>query len=317
MVVTTIKENVSIKKKRKTNWRRYIPLYLMALPALIYLFINNYMPLYGMQIAFRELDYSKSVFNGKFVGLRNFQFLFATNEAFIMVRNTVLYNLLFIVFGMVFSLTVAILFAEIKNKVAAKFYQSAMLIPHFISMVIVSYLAFAFLSSDTGFINNTILKLFGAEAISWYSEPKYWPFILLFIQTWKGMGYSLLMYTARLLTISDEYYEAARIDGATKLQQICRITLPLLKPAIIMMTILALGRMFYSDFGLFYQVPMNSGALYSVTTTIDTYSFRALMNLGDITMSTATGVFQSIVGFILILSSNLLIRKVSKENALF
>lgn len=312
-----MKEKVPIREKRKVNWRRYIPLYLMALPALVYLFINNYMPLYGMQIAFRELDYAKGVFNGNFVGLRNFKFLFTTNEAFIMVRNTVLYNLLFISFGMVFSLTVAILFAEIKNRIAAKVYQSAILIPHFISMVIVSYLGFAYLSSETGFINNTVLKFFGAEPIAWYSEPKYWPFILLFIHTWKGMGYSLLMYTARLLTISEEYYEAARIDGATKWQQITRITLPLLKPAIIMMTILSLGRMFYSDFGLFYQVPMNSGALYSVTTTIDTYSFRALMNLGDITMSTATGVFQSLVGFVLILGSNLIIRKISKENALF
>ncbi len=317
MIAATIKEKEPIKKKHKINWRKFIPLYFMALPAIVYLFINNYMPLYGMQIAFRELDYSKGVFNGDFVGLRNFSFLFSTNEAFIMVRNTVLYNLLFIVFGTVFSLTVAILFAEIKNKVAAKVYQSAMLIPHFISMVIVSYLAFAYLSSETGFINNTILKLFGAEPVSWYSEPKYWPFILLFINIWKGMGYSLLMYTARLLTISDEYYEAARIDGATKIQQIFRITLPLLKPAIIMMIILSLGRMFYSDFGLFYQVPMNAGALYSVTTTIDTYSYRALMNLGDITMSTATGVFQSFVGFILILASNLLIRKISKDDALF
>ena len=317
MTTATMKEANSSKIKSKTNWRRFIPLYLMALPALIYLFINNYMPLYGMQIAFRELDYSKGVFNGAFVGLRNFKFLFTTDEAFIMVRNTVLYNLLFIVFGTVFSLIVAILFAEIKNKIATKVYQSAILIPHFISMVIVSYLAFAYLSAETGFINNTILKLFGAEPIAWYSEPKYWPVILLFINTWKGMGYSLLMYTARLLTISDEYYEAARIDGASKLQQIFCITLPLLKPAIIMMIILSLGRMFYSDFGLFYQVPMNSGALYNVTTTIDTYSFRALMSLGDITMSTATGVFQSTVGFILILSSNLLIRKISREDALF
>lgn len=317
MEAVTNKENAPIRKKRKIIWKKYIPLYLMALPALIYLVINNYMPLYGMQVAFRELDYAKGVFSGKFVGLRNFKFLFSTNDAFIMVRNTVLYNLLFIIVGTVFSLTVAILFAEIKNKAVAKLYQSALLIPYFISMVIVSYLAFAYLSNETGFINNTILKMFGAKPVSWYSEPKYWPFILLFVNIWKGMGYSLLMYTARLLTISDEYYEAAQIDGATKWMQIKRITLPLLKPVIIMMTVLSLGRMFYSDFGLFYQVPMNSGALYSVTTTIDTYSFRALMNLGDITMSSATGVFQSFVGFILIVSSNLIIRKFSKQDALF
>lgn len=306
-----------IARRRKTNWRKYIPLYIMALPGLVYLFINNLMPLYGMQIAFRELDYAKGVFQGNFVGLRNFQFLFRTNDAWVMVRNTVLYNLLFIAFGTLFSLTVAILFSEIKHKAAAKLYQSAILIPHFMSMVVVSYLGFAFLSNETGFINNSILKAFGAEPISWYSEPRYWPYILLFVHTWKGMGYSLLMYTARLLTINDEYYEAARLDGATKWQQTRMITLPMLKPAIVMMTILSIGRMFYSDFGLFYQIPMNSGALYSVTTTIDTYSFRALMNLGDITMSSATGVFQSFVGFILLLSANLLVKKFSKDNALF
>lgn len=303
--------------KRKRQWKKFIPLYIMALPALAYLFINNYMPLYGMQLAFRELDYSKGVFGGNFVGLKNFKFLFATEDAWVMTRNTVLYNLLFIVVGLVFGLTVAILFNEVRSKLAAKFYQSALLIPYFMSMVIVSYLGFAFLSSETGFINNTLLKFFGADPVAWYSEPKYWPFILLFINIWKGMGYSLLMYTARLLAIDASYYEAATVDGASKWQKIRYITLPLLKPVIIMMTTLSIGRMFYSDFGLFYQIPMNSAALYSITNTIDVYSFRALMKLGDITMSSATGVYQSVVGFILIMIANLIIRKVSKENALF
>jgi ABC-type polysaccharide transport system, permease component len=303
--------------KKKTNWRKYIPLYVMALPAITYLIINNYLPLYGMQIAFRELDYAKGVFSGDFVGLKNFEFLFASNDAWIMVRNTVLYNLLFISFGTTFGITVAILFAEIKSKIAVRLYQSAVLIPHFMSMVIVSYLTFAFLSSENGFINNTILRILGVDAVSWYATPKYWPFILLFINTWKGIGYSILMYTARLLTISDEYYEAAKLDGATKWQQIRNITLPLLKPAIIMMLILSIGRMFYSDFGLFYQIPMNSGALYSVTQTIDTYSFRALMSLGNITMSSATGVFQSAVGFVLIVTANWVVGRFSRDNALF
>lgn len=310
-------QSVAAIRKPKRKWKKFIPLYIMALPALAYLFINNYMPLYGMQLAFRELDYSKGVFGGKFVGLQNFKFLFATDDAWVMTRNTVLYNLLFIVVSLVFGLTVAILFNEVRNKLAAKFYQSALLIPYFMSMVIVSYLGFAFLSSETGFINNTILKLFGADPVAWYSEPKYWPFILLFIHIWKGMGYSLLMYTARLLAIDASYYEAATVDGATKWQKIRYITLPLLKPVIIMMTTLSIGRMFYSDFGLFYQIPMNSAALYSITNTIDVYSFRALMKLGDITMSSATGVYQSVVGFILILIANFIIRKFSKDNALF
>lgn len=302
---------------KKIKWKSYIPLYLMALPALIYLFINNYMPLYGMQIAFRELDFSGSIFSGKFVWFKNFKFLFATDDAWIMTRNTVLYNLLFIVVGTLFSIVVTILFNEIISKKISKAYQSAVLIPYFISMVIVGYLVFAFLSSDNGFINHSILKPLGIEPISWYSESKYWPFILLFINIWKSLGYNLMFYTARIITISTDYYEAAKIDGATKFQQIMNITLPLLKPVIILTTILSIGRMFYSDFGLFYQVPMNSGALYDVTTTIDTYSFRALMKLGDITMSTATGVYQSVVGFILILIANAVIKKVSKEDSLF
>ncbi|MEW9053755.1 MAG: ABC transporter permease subunit [Neobacillus sp.] len=304
-------------KKKKVNFKQYLPLYLMALPALVYLFINNYMPLYGMKLAFTELDYSRGVFNGKFVGLENFRFLFSTSDAWIMIRNTVLYNLLFIVFGTLFSLSVAILFNEIINKTARKFYQSATLIPFVISMVIVSYLAFAFLSNETGFINHSILKPLGIDPISWYQEPKYWPFILLFVTTWHGIGYSLLMYTARIVSIPREYFEAAEIDGATKWQQIKHITLPSLKPVLILMTVLALGRMFNSDFGLFYQLPMNSGALYNVTTTIDTYSFRALMKLGDITMSSATGVFQSVVGFILLIAANAVVRKVSKDDRIF
>ncbi|WP_258166549.1 ABC transporter permease [Paenibacillus sp. PCH8] len=313
----TTNVNLPKARKKKINWKSYIPLYLMALPALIYLFINNYMPLYGMQIAFRELDFSGSIFDGKFVWFDNFKFLFTTDDAWIMTRNTVLYNLLFIVVGTIFAIVVSILFNEIISKKLAKAYQSAILIPYFISMVIVSYLGFAFLSSETGFINHSILKPLGIDPVSWYSEPKYWPFILLFVNTWKGIGYSLLLYTARILTISSDYYEAAKIDGATKFQQIMNITLPLLKPVIILMTILAIGRIFYSDFGLFYQVPMNSGALYDSTTTIDTYSFRALMKLGDITMSTATGVYQSFVGFILVVASNMVLRKYSKEDSLF
>jgi putative aldouronate transport system permease protein len=234
-----------------------------------------------------------------------------------MIRNTVLYNLLFIVVGTVLGLAMAILFNEIKSKKLSRIYQSSVLIPYFISMVVVSYLAFSFLSAENGFINNTLLRAFGKEDVSWYAEPKYWPYILLFIHMWKGIGYSILMYTARLITINDEYYEAATLDGASKWQKVWRITLPMLKPVMIMMFILALGRMFYSDFGLFYQIPMGSGQLYNVTTTIDTYSFRALMKIGDITKSTATGVFQSLVGFILILLANMTIRKISKEDALF
>lgn len=306
-----------IPQKKKKNIKKWIPLYMLAVPGFTYLFINNYLPLYGMQLAFRKLNYGQGVFSGAFVGLDNFKFLFSTDRGFIMIRNTVLYNLLFIVVGTVIGISVAILFNEIRGKLAAKFYQSAVLVPYFMSMVIVSYLGFAYLSADSGFINNTILKAFGKDPVTWYSEPGYWPFILLFINTWKGIGYSLLMYSARMISFDPAYYEAATIDGATKWQQIRHITLPMLKPAIVMMSILSIGRMFYSDFGLFYQIPMNSGPLYNITTTIDVYSFRALMNLGDISMASATGVFQSAVGFVLLTIANLTVRRISKDDALF
>lgn len=305
------------KENKKIRWKAYILLYIMAIPGLTYIVINNYLPLYGLQIAFRKLDFVKGVFNGDFIGLDNFKFLFATSDAWMMTRNTILYNLLFIVANTIMSIAVAILFNEVKNKIASKIYQTAVLIPFIISMVITSYLAFAFLSSEDGFINNTLMKALGKEPVSWYTEPAYWPFILLFISQWKGIGYSILMYLTNIMGISSDYYEAAALDGASRWQQIKMITLPLIKPTFMMLTILSIGRIFYSDFGLFYQIPMNSGPLYSVTTTIDTYVFRSIMKMGNIPMASAAGFYQSIVGFTLIIFVNLIIRKTSKENALF
>lgn len=189
--------------------------------------------------------------------------------------------------------------------------------PHLISTVIISYIVFAFLSSDNGFINNTILRALGKEGISWYTEKGYWPFILIFISAWKSIGYQCIIYLATLLGFDKGYYEAAEIDGATFWQKITKITLPLLKPTIIMLTLMAVGRIFYSDFGLFYQVPQNSGALFPVTNTIDTYVYRGLLEAGNISMSAAAGFYQSIVGFVLILAANLLVRKFDKDSALF
>lgn len=306
------------KKKSKLNrYKRFVPLYLMCLPALLYLLINNYLPLYGLQLAFKELDYVKGVFNGDLVGFKNFKFLFSTSDALVMTRNTILYNLAFIFIGNIVSIAVAILFNEVRNRIASRVYQTAILIPYITSMVIVSYLAYAFLSSDSGFINNGLLKSLGKEPVSWYTEAKYWPVILLLVYIWKNIGYSILLYLANILGISQDYYEAAALDGASRWQQIRIITLPLLRPTIIMLVVMAVGRIFYSDFGLFYQLPMNSGALYSATTTIDTYVFRSLMKLGNISMASAAGFYQSIVGFVLILAANAVVRKFSKENTLF
>jgi len=214
------------------------------------------------------------------------------------------------------AIAVAIILSELRTR-GKKFYQSAILLPFLISSVIIGYLVFAFLSTENGFINNSILAPLGLERISWYIEKKYWPFILVLVNTWKNIGYNCIIYLSTIVGFDKGYYEAASIDGASKWKQITKITIPLLRPTIIMLVLMSIGRIFYSDFGLFYQVPQNSGALYSVTNTIDTYVYRGLLELGDITMSAAAGVYQSLVGFILVLGANLLVRKMDPENALF
>jgi putative aldouronate transport system permease protein len=307
-------EDMRAKRKRLI---RFLPLYLMALPGLTYVFINNYMPMFGVVIAFKDLDFRKGIFGSDWAGFKNFEYLFRTNDAFVITRNTILYNIMFMIVGTALSITVGILLNEIRNKLALRIYQSLILIPFLISMVIVSYLVFALLSTETGLINNSILKPLGMEPVSWYTEKGYWPFILLIVNQWKGIGFSSVVYLSTIVGISAEYYEAARIDGASKWQQIKRITLPLLKPTVITLTILSIGRIFYSDFGLFYQVPRNSGVLYEVTRTIDVYVYNALMNNADYTMSSAASVYQSFVGFVLIITANIVIGKISKEDALF
>jgi putative aldouronate transport system permease protein len=178
-------------------------------------------------------------------------------------------------------------------------------------------LAFAFLSSGNGFLNNSILPMLGLEPVNWYGEAKYWPFIIVLVNTWKSVGYFCIIYLAVIIGIDSGYYEAAAIEGAGKWQQIRYITLPLLRPTVLILTLLAIGRIFYSDFGLFYQLPMNQGALFSTTNTIDTYVYRGLLQIGNISMASAAGVYQSLVGFILILGSNLIVKKLDKESALF
>lgn len=307
---------IATKKKKKVNIKRYLPIYIMALPGLIYLFINNYMPLPGLVLAFKNYNARKGIFGSDWAGLSNFKYLFATQDAFIITRNTICYNVVFIIINTILSIAVAIILSELTCK-AKKLYQSAILLPYLVSAVIVSYLVFGFLSTENGFINNTILSALGMDPISWYTEKKYWPYILVFVNAWKGVGYSCIIYLATILGFDRSYYEAAAIDGASKWKQITKITIPMLKPTIIMLTLMAIGRIFYSDFGLFYQVPQNSGPLLSVTNTIDTYVYRGLLELGDITMSAAAGLYQSVVGFILVLGANLVVRKIDKDSALF
>ena len=303
--------------KPKRNWKSYLPFYLMALPALIYILINNYIPMFGIVIAFKNYKVSKGIFGSDWCGFKNFKFLFTSPDAWNITRNTILYNLVFIILGMVIAIFVAILLNEIKGKVSRNVFQTCILIPYLVSIVVVSYVVNAFLAANTGFVNTHILRPLGIDPVSWYESPQYWPFILTFVNTWKNFGYQSIIYVATIAGFDQGMYEAAAVDGATKWQQIKRITLPCLKPTIITLSLMAVGRIFFSDFGLFYQVTMNSGKLIDITSTIDTYVFRGLMERGSIGMSAAAGLYQSVVGFILILTANGVTRKLSKEHALF
>ena len=310
--------NPALKKKNRflVYLRQTWPLYLMMVPGLAYLFINNYLPMFGLQFAFKKINYTTGVWKSPWVGLSNFTYLFKTADVYEAFRNTILYNLVFLVLGHALALFVAILLEQCMGR-TFKMYQTLILLPFLLSASVIAYLAFAFLSSDNGFLNNTILKMFGKDPITWYSKPKYWPYILTFIHIWKSIGYSSILYYATLIGIDKSYYEAAVLDGASVPQQIRHITLPLLKTTIITLVIMQIGRMFYSDFGLFYQVPMNNGMLYSTTNTIDTYVYRGLMEINDVGRSSAAGFLQSVLGFILVLTTNLIVRKVDRDSALF
>ena len=300
----------------KKSIKKGMPFYLMMLPGLIYLLINNYIPMFGIVLAFKDYKVTEGFFGSEWCGLKNFVFLFRTSEAWTITRNTVLYNVAFIITVTAFSILIAVLLYNVESRIGKKVFQTVILYPYLISIIVVAYIVNAFLHAENGVVNNSILSAFGITPVNWYSEPGYWPFILVFVNLWKNFGYNTVIYLSTLLGIDRTYYEAAMLDGASAWHKFKCITLPFLRPTIITMTLLAVGRMFYSDFGLFYQVPMNSGLLFNVTNTIDTYVYRALMQLGDIGMASASGFYQSIVGLILILAANGIVRRIDKENAL-
>lgn len=306
-----------IKSENKLNMiKKYLPLYIMMLPCIIYLIINNYIPMTGIIVAFKKYNIKTGLYGGDWIGLSNFEYLFK-QDAFVIIRNTFLYNVAFIIINLILGVAVAIMISDVVAKFPRKIYQSAILFPFVVSWVIVSYIVYAFLSVENGMLNNSVLDFFGAPPIQWYSETKYWPFILIFVNAWKSLGYGCLLYIAAIAGIDREMYESAQLDGATKWKQIIYITVPNIVPTMITVVLLQIGRIFYSDFGLFYQVPQNSGALFNVTNTIDTYVYRAMMSAGGIGRSAAACVFQSIMGFILIMLANFVVRKVDKESALF
>lgn len=299
-------------------WTKYGVFYLMMAPALIVLLLNNYLPMIGSIIAFKSVNYQVGIFNSPWVGWENFNFLFSTTDAWNITRNTILYNAVFIILNLLIGVAFALMFNAMRSRRLAKLHQTVMFLPYFLSWVVITYLVFGFLNPEIGVMNKTILPLFGVtEPIDWYTDPTWWPVILPIINTWKGIGYYAVLYLAAIIGIDQEYYEAATLDGASRMRQVFSITIPLIRPVIIVLTLLQIGRIFYADFGLFYQVTRNAGALYDTTLVIDTYVYQALRVTGDVGMAAAAGLYQAVVGFILVFLSNLIIRRISKEDALF
>ena len=303
-------------RPKKKITRKVLTWYLMLLPGLIYIFINNYMPLPGLAIAFKRFDYSKGIWNSPWVGLGNFTYMFKTNDAMNMIRNTLGYNLTFIFLGNLLAVVIAIMLNFLRGKMNKKIFQTCILIPYLLSTVVVSYIVYAFLGQESGLLNSLLLG-FGKSKISWYTEAKYWPVILTIVYLWKSFGYWSILYYATVIGIDSSLYEAAMVDGASRMKQVWHVTLPGLRNTIITMVLLQIGKIFFSDFGLFYQVPMRSGLIASVTDTIDVYVYRNLAQLNDIGRASAAGFLQSVLGFILILIVNAVVRKIDKDSALF
>lgn len=304
--------------KRKKAFRffgRNIELFTLSLPAVIYIFIMAYIPMFGVVIAFKNYKYDKGILGSDWIGFKNFEFLFKSETAFRITRNTVVYNLGYMVLTTIAALTVAILLNEIAKK-WLKIYQTSLILPFFLSWVVMSYITQAFLDHENGFINSWLASA-GMEKISWYFEAQYWPYILNIVHLWKAIGFSAMVYYAGILGIDGELYEAARIDGAKRMQMVTNITIPQLTPLIIILLILSIGNMFRGDFGLHFFIPNNVGATYSTTDIIDTYIYRALSELADVSMASAVGLYQSFVGFVLVVSANLIVRRINEDNSLF
>jgi putative aldouronate transport system permease protein len=319
------------KKYKKKFTRDDLELTLLALPTTLWFLVFSYLPMFGVIIAFKNfkpikgLNFLETLFGkSEWVGFKNFEFLFASGGDFFssqtwwMLRNTILYNIVMIALGVIVPVTLAIMISELYSQKLAKVCQTMMFLPNFISWVVVSYFVFAFLSESKGLVNST-LRSMGRETVQWYQAEamNFWPPFLILLNVWKGCGYGMVVYLATIAGIDQTLYEAAIIDGATKWQQVKHITLPMLKTIMTIMLIMAVGRIFSSDFGLFYNVPKVQGPLYRVTLTIDVYVYNALTSLGDIGMSSAGALFQSVCGLIMITLANAVVRKIDPNSALF
>ncbi|PRX61941.1 putative aldouronate transport system permease protein [Cohnella sp. SGD-V74] len=290
--------------------------YLLALPAAVYTVIFGYLTMPYLLIAFQKFNYKTGLFNSPWIGFDNFRFFFASPRAWEITFNTLKLNTLFIVFGTIAALLLAILFNELKSRLFSRIAQSTILFPHFLSWVIVSYVLYSLLSTEYGMVNR-ILEAIGMEPINWYSSPGYWTSILVGTHIWKDIGISLVIYLAAIAGIDESYYEAGRIDGATRMQLIRYITLPLLLPTVIILSLLALGKIMYGGFDMIYAIVKDNGLLYPTTEVIDTYVFRSLRNIGNPAQAMAIGLYQAVVGFILVYTSNKVVRKINPDHALF
>jgi len=305
----------SISKKFR-DFKKNSALLFMALPAIILVLIFSYIPMFGIIVAFKDFRYDKGFWGSAWIGFENFRFFFTSLYAWRITRNTVCLNALFFSAGLVVSLAFALMLHEITKRWFVKFCQTAYFFPYFLSWVVVGFTLFAFLNMRLGILND-FLKTIGLQPVHWYIKPEYWPAILVLVYLWKSVGLFSVIYYAGLMGIDPAYYEAAAIDGATRWQMITKISIPLITPLMVIIMLLQIGRIFYADFGMFYQLPRNIGMLYPTTDVIDTYVYRSLRVVGDIGMSAAAGFYQAVVGLILIGSANYLVRRINPENALF
>lgn len=290
-------------------------LYLLVLPAIVYTFIYGYMTLPYIAIAFEKFHYSTGI-QSPFIGLNNFSAFFTSSWAWAITRNTLVINFLFLIFGTIFAVLIALLLNEVRSNTFLKITQSTMLFPFFISWVIVSYMLQGILGTEKGMLNSIIVAM-GGQRINFNAKPEYWYPILLILNLWKNTGYNSIIYLAAITGIDETIYEAAAIDGATRFKRIIYVTLPLLAPTICVMTLMAIGRIFYGDFGMMYAIIRDNSTLMPIAEVIDTYVFRLFKNTGNPSLSMAVGLYQSIVGFILVFTSNRIVRRYYPDGALF
>lgn len=303
-------------KKKSGGKLQSKQLYLMLIPALTLMIMFNYMPMVGLVLAFKKINYRQNIFLSPWNGLDNFKFMLHSPEMLEAIRNTLLYNIVFIFVGMIMAIALALLLDLVVGKKRKKLYQTVMIMPHFLSWVIISYIVYAFLSMGSGYINNSILPAMGIDPINWYNEAKYWPVILIICYFWKDWGYSSVIYSAALSGVDTSLYEAADVDGASIWQKLINITLPSIKPLIVTMFILKLGSVLSTDMGLFYQVPLNQPELYSTTNVLSTYTYNMMMgsSAGSMGMASATSFIQSVVGFLMVIGANKLVKLLDKES---